>query len=347
MKNTQKKHQNCKKDILRIIFSLFFEGLLDDLDKFGCKFESPGKVVANLSEEISNELGFAFHNPNVSIASSLIDAHAGMLSMLVFGNTQGNWEGVVGLISGTSACHMMLNSERTFSEGIWGPYKHAIIPNFYLREAGQSATGKLIDDIISNYYDKAPSKEEIGRIIKNFNEELSKNDYFYKSPLLINPSFHGNRSPIGRSDMKGAIYGLTLEKTKLFDLYTATIEALAFETKYILERAEQDDIKKFIVTGGLAKNEFYMQIHSDILQCPLVTFSAGDADLMLVGASVIAFCSTIPMKKIEDLIFEMSQKNLQFEDGFKIYYPREEAQTYFAPKYSSFRKFLLFCTEIL
>ena len=33
----------------------------------------------------------------------------------------------------------------------------------------------------------------------------------------------------------GGVYGLSLEKTSLIDWYEATIEALAYESKFILE----------------------------------------------------------------------------------------------------------------
>lgn len=44
-----------------------------------------------------------------------------------------------------------------FALGIWGPYKNALLPGFYLHEGGQSSTGYLLDYIVKNHpaYDRA------------------------------------------------------------------------------------------------------------------------------------------------------------------------------------------------
>ena len=57
----------------------------------------------------------------------------------------------LGLICGTSTCHMALNRFPKMIPGVWGPYFSAMIPNIYLNEAGQSATGKLIDFLIKSH----------------------------------------------------------------------------------------------------------------------------------------------------------------------------------------------------
>lgn len=38
-----------------------------------------------------------------------------------------------------------------FGLGLWGPYKDAIFPGFYLTEGGQSTTGHLLDYIVKNH----------------------------------------------------------------------------------------------------------------------------------------------------------------------------------------------------
>ena len=60
------------------------------------------------------------------------------------------------LICGTSTCHMCITKHATFVPGIWGPYLSALVPNFWLNEGGQSATGALIDHIIDSH----PAKSE-------------------------------------------------------------------------------------------------------------------------------------------------------------------------------------------
>lgn len=40
----------------------------------------------------------------------------------------------------------------------------------------------------------------------------------------------------------GAVYGLTLESNSLLDTYQATIEALAYETKFILQELRSNNL---------------------------------------------------------------------------------------------------------
>src|SRR5690348_11391029 len=47
------------------------------------------------------------------------------------------------LISGTSSCHMCVSREPLYIKGIWGPYFSSMIPDLWLTEGGQSATGLL------------------------------------------------------------------------------------------------------------------------------------------------------------------------------------------------------------
>ena len=60
------------------------------------------------------------------------------------------------LICGTSTCHMCLSKDAIFVPGVWGPYKSAIIPDFWLNEGGQSATGALVNHIIDSH----PARKE-------------------------------------------------------------------------------------------------------------------------------------------------------------------------------------------
>ncbi len=45
---------------------------------------------------------------------------------------------------------MAVSQKPLFIPGIWGPYYSAMIPDMWLTEGGQSATGSLVDHIVSN-----------------------------------------------------------------------------------------------------------------------------------------------------------------------------------------------------
>lgn len=48
--------------------------------------------------------------------------------------------------------------------GIWGPYKDALLPDFYLHEGGQSATGYLLDYIVKNHPAYKQALEDAGKM---------------------------------------------------------------------------------------------------------------------------------------------------------------------------------------
>lgn len=122
----------------------------DDFIKIGNKVLMPGEKCGGLLEDVAKELGLL---PGTPVATSIIDAHAGGLGMI---GTNG--EGIdkdmtsrLSLICGTSTCHMAVNRNAVNVEGIWGPYFSAMVPNLWLNEAGQSASGMLLDYIISSH----------------------------------------------------------------------------------------------------------------------------------------------------------------------------------------------------
>lgn len=46
---------------------------------------------------------------------------------------------------------MAVSENRLKISGVWGPYYSAMVPGLWLNEAGQSATGKLLDFLIETH----------------------------------------------------------------------------------------------------------------------------------------------------------------------------------------------------
>ena len=53
------------------------------------------------------------------------------------------------IIAGTSACHLALAGERHDVAGVWGPYYEAILPGMWCTEAGISASGAFLDQVLA------------------------------------------------------------------------------------------------------------------------------------------------------------------------------------------------------
>ncbi|MCK8521146.1 glycerol kinase GlpK [Aquimarina sp. D1M17] len=103
--------------------------------------------------------------------------------------------------------------------------------------------------------DKASETEEICNTTKSSDD------------LYVVPAFAGLGAPYWDMEAKGAIYGLTLDSGKN-EIIKATIEALAYQTRDVLEAMVEDSgkqMKELKVDGGASANNYLMQFQADIL----------------------------------------------------------------------------------
>jgi len=260
----------------------------------------PGEPVGSgLTKTAALELGLV---PGTPVGASLIDAHAGGLGMLT---CQSNKEEEVttrlGLVSGTSTCHMLLHSRPIFVPGVWGPFYSAMMPRLWLTEGGQSSTGGLLDHVISSHpvhqeaKDKANAKgTSVQQFLESRLQDIAREKGVVDLSLLtkdvhIWPDYHGNRSPLADPDLKGMVTGLTLS-TDLDSLalkYLATVQAISYGTKHILESmlTMGHQVTSVTVCGGLTRSPLYLSTQADVLQLPVVV--PRQDDTVLLGASIL------------------------------------------------------------
>jgi len=85
--------------------------------------------------------------------------------------------------------------------------------------------------------------------------------------LYVVPAFAGLGAPYWDANAKGAMYGLTLD-TGRKHIIKATVEALAYQTKDVIDAMVEDSNKQMIslkVDGGACANNYLMQFQSDLL----------------------------------------------------------------------------------
>ena len=87
-------------------------------EKIGTQVAFPGQKIGSLTAEAAKELGL---DSGIAVACGLIDAHAGALGLLATNNID-DISKTLGMICGTSTCHMILNKTKQMVPGIWGPY---------------------------------------------------------------------------------------------------------------------------------------------------------------------------------------------------------------------------------
>ena len=226
------------------------------------------------------------------VGVGLIDAHAGTLGSLGgFAGERASVHRHLALIAGTSSCVMALSPEPRPTAGVWGPYNGAVLPDVWLNEAGQSATGALLDHLIRWHgAGGEPSTALHRRIIARIMELRAAEGDAFGERLHVLPDFHGNRSPLADPDALGVISGLSLESDfdSLCRLYWRTAIAIALQVRHILDtlNAKGYAIDTLHVTGGHTRNPLLMELYADATGCTVIEPITQDATLL--GVAMVA-----------------------------------------------------------
>lgn len=274
----------------------------EDFRRIGTEILPLGAPVgAGLSARAAHELGLP---AGIPVGTSAIDAHAGGIGVLgaALGNetlSDAALQRRLALIGGTSSCHMAASPEPRFVDGIWGPYYSAMLPGAWLNEAGQSATGSLIDHVVSTHAaypalqaDAQRTGRTIYQVLNAHLDVLSRMEAFparLTQGLHVMPDFHGNRSPRADATLRGMISGLRLsaDADDLALLYLAVIQAVAYGTRHIIEVLNRSgyQIDTIMAAGGGTKNPVFLREHADICGCRVVL--AQEPEAVLLGAAIL------------------------------------------------------------
>ena len=287
--------------------------------RIGTRIRPMGEPAGcGLTEQSARELGLVAGTP---VGVSVIDAHAGGLGMLgasLKGKT--DLRGRLALIGGTSSCHMAVAKQPRFIRGIWGPYFSAMIPGLWLAEGGQSATGALVDHVIFSHPASADMMNLAKRNKRTIYEELNvrleamvgAERVLFPAALTrdlhVQPDFHGNRSPRADASLRGVIAGFSLSKDAddLARLYLATIQAVAYGTRHIIEEMNKagHGIRSIFICGGGAKNPVFLREHADITGCELIL--PAEPEAVLLGAAVLGAVASGEWPSVEKAIAMMN-----------------------------------------
>lgn len=316
--------------------------------KIGSRVRPMGETLGNgLTAKAAKELGLRAGTP---VGVSIIDAHAGGLGLLgaqIDGKkvTPAALNKRLALIGGTSTCHMAVSGEPRFIKGVWGPYFSAMVPGFWLTEGGQSATGALIDHVIHTHHCypelqtiAQKAGQSVYEVLNAHLATMTKREGLthYReltADLHVQPDFHGNRSPRADATLKGGVSGLQLSATMddLARLYLATVQAVAYGTRHILEELNKGGyrVETLLACGGGTKNPVFLREHADSTGCRISLPKEPEA--VLLGAAV---CGAVTGKGYPDILSAMNAMNAADEQLL----PEKKAATYHAAKYAVFHR---------
>lgn len=246
-----------------------------------------GASLGTLSPEAAIELGLT---TRCVVGAGLIDAFAGALGV-IGGYSESEIDRHIALIAGTSNCIMAFTPDERHVRGVWGPYYGATLPGYWVSEAGQSATGALLDHVIWLYGSGLePNQDTHDRINEGIAGFLREHGHGFGSELHVLPDFHGNRSPFADPRARGVISGLTLDNSfeGLCRVYWRTAVALALGMRQILEHmnASRYRIDTLHITGGHVRSPILLQLYADATGCNVQVSRTEDA--VLLGTAMVA-----------------------------------------------------------
>lgn len=305
--------------------------------KIGTQLASAGDPVGTLSDLAAQELGLA---AGIPVSAGLIDAYAGALSTLGAMPDLAPIDTRMAVIAGTSTCHIAVSDDAVFVPGVWGPYRSVLLPEMWALEGGQSAAGALIDAVIDRHSASAGLRDRAAKegrsIYELMGDLLDAQDgesAFLTANRHVQPDFHGNRAPLADPTRKGAISGLTLDVGEL-DLaldYLATVQALAYGTRHVLEEMRERGaaITTMVVSGGLAKNTLFLREMSDATGCTVIV--PEQQEPVLLGAAMLGAVASGEFEGFPSAMAQMSGKA-------DVVTARAETAPYHDKKYKVFRR---------
>lgn len=316
-----------------------------DAAKIGSEVKSMGEPLGRgLTQRAASELGLL---PGTAVSASIIDAHAGSLGTLGAAGPSGelaDFDRRIALIGGTSTGHMAISREPRFIKGVWGPYFSAVLPDFWLNEGGQSATGALIDHVIQSHPCYATLREQgktqgktiyevLNGLLRSMAGEADKIAFLTQDIHML-PYFHGNRSPRANPNLTGMLTGLKLSRTPedMALYYLATIQAIALGTRHIIETMNQTgySINTIMASGGGTKNPIFVQEHANATGCTMLL--AEESESMLLGSAMMGTVAAGVYDSLPEAMNAMSRI------GKTVTPQTNEIKRYYDRKYRVFRE---------
>ncbi|AUH32983.1 FGGY-family carbohydrate kinase [Paracoccus tegillarcae] len=226
---------------------------------------APGTVIGPLTAQAADQLGLS---PDCRVAAGLIDAFAGAL---------GATDDMPVLIAGTSNCVMARDVPPR--PAVWGPYLGAIVPGQVVSEAGQSATGALLDRIRQQY----PQPQSHGDILSR----LRPDQHEIGAGIHVLPDIKGNRTPFADPLMRGVIHGASLDRSPaaLDALYWRAAIGIAMGTRQVIEHMGLGDTRRLAMAGGQARAPLLRQLYADVTGAEI---HWQPEDAVLRGSAIVA-----------------------------------------------------------
>ncbi len=215
-----------------------------------------GDPMGRLDAAAARELGLC---PDTLAACGGIDSSIGILGMGVYET------GKLALVTGSSNLAMVLTENPVFNLGGVNIGPNHLLRGCYTDYRGQTAAGSILGRFKREMCRDIPEKD-VYRIMDAQAEKIPVGS----DGLLVLDYFQGNRHPYLDGEVRGMIYGLSLNHTRAH-IYRALIEGICFGTAHLLKQFADAGrpISEITVAGGFSNSRLLLGILSDVCGVPV------------------------------------------------------------------------------
>lgn len=295
-------------------------GLDDLIGKFPSDVVDMGVATGKLTRSAAVDLGLV---PGIVVGEGGADAFVGMLGLNVVE------PGRMALITGSSHLHLGLTSKEIHTKGMFGAYPDAVVPGLYMVEGGQISTGSIVNWFQKNFCgDIRQQAQKQQRSVYDILNEQADELPVGSEGLMVLDYFQGNRTPYSDSDVRGMIYGLSLNHRPAH-IYRAIIEAICYGTELIFSTFDKAGIRPsgVYISGGAVKSELWLKTHANVSNVPIYVPKVSEAPCLgsaLLGAVAAGAYGSIReaaenMITIERKIEPDDEKHQAYQFYFKKY----------------------------
>jgi ribulose kinase len=254
-------------------------GIADLLDGWEVPKLPAGTLAGQLTATAAASTGLP---AGIPVVQGLMDSYAAALAADLY------QPGRVVMSIGTSSSYLGLSARRVPDPRLLGPVPEAFGPGTIVQQGGQTSAAAPVEWFSRQLAPGVP--------LKVLDTEASAIQPGADGLWAID-TWQGCRTPYRNPAARGMWGGLTLAHTRAH-LFRATLEAVAFGGRAVLETLEQAGVRggELVVTGGAARSSVWMHIHADVLGRPLLSLPA--AQPVTLGAAI---CAAVGARAYPDL----------------------------------------------
>lgn len=278
----------------------FFEqmGMGEAVDKFPQTVKRLGERLGNgLTEEAAAHTGLL---PGTPVGVGGVDASIATIGMGVVK------PGIMSMITGTSNAQYVLLDREVHDRSLYGTFPDSTIPGYYGLEGGQISSGAVIKWFTNGGYceEYRRKAQEQGRsLLDLLNEEAAKIPIGSQGLIMLE-YLQGNRTPWVDSEVRGMMYGLSLDTTPA-RIYRAILEATCYGTALIIKAflKYMDRPERIHIGGGLSQSDLYLHILADVTGIPICTMEHVESTSF--GSAILGSVAAGVYDTIEDAVNKM------------------------------------------